>query len=112
MAFDSEMRSLERNIEHGAISRSSAIMAALKDLPPGIIKCTDEGRTCEFIPHDAATAQPTRSKSARVAHLQRRALTMLVLSGDGALVTRAQPVVDEHEASEYVYIPADFNPPR
>jgi hypothetical protein len=111
MAFDSEMRSLERNIATGAVSRSSLVMAVLKELPPGIIRCTDEGRTCEFIPH-ASTAEPTRSKSARVAHLQRRALCALVLSGDGALVTRAQPMVDEHEASEYVYVPADFNPPR
>jgi hypothetical protein len=108
MAFDQEMRSLEHRIATGSVSLSSTVMAALKELPPGVIRCTDEGRKCEFIPH-ASTAQPTRSKSARVAHLQRRALCALVLSGDGALVTRA-PVADEREAAEY--IPADFNPPR
>jgi hypothetical protein len=107
--FTEEMRSLERNIAHGSGSRSSFIIAALNELPPGVIEIRED--RCTFTPH-AATAQPTRAKSARVAHLQRRARARLVLAGDGALVTRAQPVVDEHEASEYVYIPADFNPPR
>ena len=101
MAFDSEMRSLEHRIATGAVSRSSLVMAALKDLPPGIIKCTDEGRTCEFIPH-GSTAQPTRSKSARVAHLQRRALCALVLSRDYSAAP-ARPLVEPYRG-----YPADF----
>ena len=79
MAFSDEMRSLERNIAHGSGSRSSIIMAALKDLPPGIIRIIED--RCEFIA-GAPTAQPTRSKSARVAHLQRRARATLVLSNE------------------------------
>ena len=109
MAFSDEMRSLERNIAHGSGSRSSIIMAALKDLPPGIIRIIED--RCEFIP-GAPTAQPTRSKTARVSQLQRRARLALVLAGDGTAITRAQPVAEQHEASEYVYIPADFHPPR
>jgi hypothetical protein len=116
-AFAEEMRSLERDIASQRGSGSSAILAALDKLPAGSLIEIRDGR-CEVIPngnprsHRATelSAQPTRSKSARVAHLQRRARTMLVLSGDGALVARSQPVVDEHEAAEY--IPADFNPPH
>jgi hypothetical protein len=107
MAFESEMRSLEHRIANGSGSRSSFIIAALKELPPGIINITED--RCEFVPH---AAQPTRAKTARVSHLQRRARFALALSGADELVTRAQPVAEQHEASEYVYIPADFNPPH
>lgn len=79
--------------------------AKWQDLPPGIIRIIED--RCEFIP-GAPTAQPTRSKTARVSQLQRRARLALVLAGDGTAVTRAQPVAEQHEAAEY--IPADFNP--
>jgi hypothetical protein len=105
MAFDSEMRSLEHRIAHGSGSRSSFIIAALNELPPGVIEIRAD--RCTFTPH-AATAQPTRAKTTRVAHLQRRARFALVLAGDDSVVARAQPVAD----ADYVYIPADFNPPR
>jgi hypothetical protein len=101
MAFNEQMRSLERDIATGAVSRSRLVLAAAKDLPSGVIRCTDEGRKCEFIPH-APPEQPTRAKSARVAHLQRRALCALVLSRDYAGVP-ARPLVEP-----YAGYPADF----
>ena len=105
MAFDSEMRSLEHRIAHGSGSRSSFIIAALNKLPPGVIEIVED--RCTFVPHAATAQEPTRAKSARVAQVQRRARFALVLAGGDSVVTRA-PVVD----SEYVYCPADFNPPR
>jgi hypothetical protein len=103
-AFDEELRSLENAYRAGGYT--TAVLRALEGMPPGTLKMVDG--QCSFTPR-ATSAQPTRSKTARVSHLQRRALCALVLSGDGALVTRA-PVADEREAAEY--IPADFNPPR
>ena len=84
MAFHEEMRALERNIADGHQFQSSMIMAALRELPPGRIRIT-EGR-CRFIPQDVF-AEATRSKTARISHLQRRARARLALAGD-ACITR------------------------
>ena len=53
-------------------------------LPGGHIRIT-EGQ-CRFIPAEVF-AEPSRSKTARISHLQRRARARLVLAGD-ACVTR------------------------